>query len=193
MVTILGDYVEDPPAEEKEYLAIGFSPSSVPLKQRWRNNGLSADFLADYVTTFFPARDDDPSTVERQENIHGGVGYIANELLENAMKFNYDITNIPINIQLYLHDDHLVFFVRNSLTEERHAKFKAFIQEVLENDPQELYIAHLERTAEEESCGSGLGILTMLNDYAAKIGWKFEQVQTEPLAFTVTARVEIEL
>lgn len=56
-----------------------------------------------------------------------------------------------------------------------------------------MYITHLERTAEEENCGSGLGILTMLNDYAAKIGWKFEQVQAEPLAFTVTTRVEIEL
>ena len=38
-----------------EYLTLVFSPVSVPLRSRWRNNGLSADFLGDYVTTFLPA------------------------------------------------------------------------------------------------------------------------------------------
>ena len=38
-----------------EYLKISFSPTSMPIQQRWRNNGLSADFLADYLSTLaFP-------------------------------------------------------------------------------------------------------------------------------------------
>ena len=35
------------PASECEYLTLAFSPTSAPLRSRWRNNGLSADFLAD--------------------------------------------------------------------------------------------------------------------------------------------------
>ena len=51
---IYGDFQEDIPGSD-QFLVISFSPSSIPLKQRWRNNGLSADFVADYLTTFFPA------------------------------------------------------------------------------------------------------------------------------------------
>lgn len=40
-----------PPSQE--FLLINFSSSSIPLNQRSRNNGLSADFIADYLTTFF--------------------------------------------------------------------------------------------------------------------------------------------
>jgi hypothetical protein len=53
MIQTFGDFIELPASQE--YLIIGFSPSSIPLKQRWRNNGLSADFMADYLATFFRA------------------------------------------------------------------------------------------------------------------------------------------
>ena len=87
MAEIFGDFIDYLPSSQ-EFLIIGFSPSSTPLKQRWRNNGLSADFLADYLTTFFPGKEDDPNTIQRQAEVKNAVSYIANELLENAMKFN---------------------------------------------------------------------------------------------------------
>jgi hypothetical protein len=42
----LGNYKER--SGECEYLTLAFSPLSAPLRSRWRNNGLSADFLGDY-------------------------------------------------------------------------------------------------------------------------------------------------
>ena len=57
---IIGNFINIDSCAEGEYLQLGFQPSSVPLKQRWRNNGLSADFLGDYVTTFFPRDESDP-------------------------------------------------------------------------------------------------------------------------------------
>ncbi|MEL0588976.1 MAG: hypothetical protein U1O81_07445 [Planktothrix rubescens PR223] len=66
MTQIFGDFVEVPPTSN-EFLVIGFSPSSIPMKHRWRNNGLSANFMADYVTTFFPENQDDPTTVNLQK------------------------------------------------------------------------------------------------------------------------------
>src|SRR5438477_6913961 len=41
--------------ERAEFLSLSFSPLSAPLRSRWRNNGVSADFLGDYVITFLPA------------------------------------------------------------------------------------------------------------------------------------------
>ena len=56
MTQTFGKFIERQ-EEYGEYLKIGFSPTSIPLQQRWRNNGLSADFLADYLSTFFPGKD----------------------------------------------------------------------------------------------------------------------------------------
>jgi len=48
MIQLFGDFKEEP-VNSKEYLELGFSPSSMSLKHRWRNNGLSADFLAPFI------------------------------------------------------------------------------------------------------------------------------------------------
>jgi len=190
MTQIFGDFIE--PSASQEYLIIGFSPSSVPLKQRWRNNGLSADFLADYLTTFFPGNQDEPSTIERQAEIKSAVSYIANELLENAMKFNDETSEYPIDIKLQLESDGVIFSVANSISPQAVDKFQAYIQQLLASEPSELYIQRLEKNAADESCtNSGLGLLTMLTDYTAKLGWKFQTVHQDPEVIAVTTMVQL--
>jgi hypothetical protein len=168
---IFGDYVDDPP-KNIEYLVIGFSPSSIPLKQRWRNNGLSADFLADYLQTFFIGDNE----AEIKADIKNAVSYIANELLENAMKFNDETAQFPTSVVLRLFSNHLIFYVTNSIKSESIEGFQLFIQKLLTEDLDEMYIEQLEKNASEDSNQSGLGFLTMLNDYAAQLGWKFDTV-----------------
>lgn len=193
MTQIFGDFSESL-LSSQEYLIIGFSPTSVPLKQRWRNNGLSADFLADYLTTFFPGDEDDPSTFDRQAEIKGAVSYIANELLENAMKFNDETSNYPISIQLQLHSDILVFSLSNSIPPQAVQPFQLYLKELTSSDPEELYIRQLEKNAEDETgTASRLGYLTMMNDYMAKIGWKFDRVPQNPEIVTVTTMVQLEI
>ncbi|MEG4234863.1 DUF6272 family protein [Microcoleus sp. Pol11C3] len=190
MTQTFGDFIEQPATQE--YLIIGFSPSSVPLKQRWRNNGLSADFLADYLTTFFPGNQDDPATIERQAEIKSAVSYIANELLENAMKFNDETSDYPIDIKLQLESDGVIFSVANSISPQAVDKFQAYIQQLLASEPSELYIQRLEKNAADESCtNSGLGLLTMLTDYTAKLGWKFQTVHKDPEVIAVTTMVQL--
>jgi hypothetical protein len=190
MIQTFGDFIELPASQE--YLIIGFSPSSIPLKQRWRNNGLSADFMADYLATFFPGNEDDSSTIERQAEIKSAVSYIANELLENAMKFNNETSEYPINIKLQLESDGVLFSVVNSISRQGVDKFQAYIQQLLASEPSELYIQQLEKNAVEESCtDSGLGLLTMLTDYSAKIGWKFQTVHKDPEVIAVTTMVQL--
>jgi hypothetical protein len=190
MIQTFGDFIELPASQE--YLIIGFSPSSIPLKQRWRNNGLSADFMADYLATFFPGNEDDSSTIERQAEIKSAVSYIANELLENAMKFNNETSQYPINIKLQLESEGVLFSVVNSISRQGVDKFQAYIQQLLASEPSELYIQQLEKNAVEESCtDSGLGLLTMLTDYSAKIGWKFQTVHKDPEVIAVTTMVQL--
>ena len=190
MIQIFGDFIEQPTSQE--YLIIGFSPSSIPMKQRWRNNGLSADFLADYLTSFFPGNKDEPSTIDRQAEIKSSVSYIANELLENAMKFNNETSEYPIDIKLQLESDGVIFSVVNSISPQAVDKFQAYIQQLLASEPSELYIQQLEKNAADESCTDcGLGLLTMLTDYTAKIGWKFQTVYQDPEVIAVTTLVQL--
>jgi hypothetical protein len=190
MIQTFGDFIELPASQE--YLIIGFSPSSIPLKQRWRNNGLSADFMADYLATFFPGNEDDSSTIERQAEIKSAVSYIANELLENAMKFNNETSEYPINIKLQLESEGVLFSVVNSISRQGVDKFQAYIQQLLASEPSELYIQQLEKNAADESCTDcGLGLLTMLTDYTAKIGWKFQTVHKDPEVIAVTTMVQL--
>ena len=190
MAKTLGEFVE-PDLGIREYLMIGFSPSSVPLRQRWRNNSLSADFMADYVTTFFPAGDD--SAQYRRAEIKDAVSYIANELLENAMKFSADTSKFPVDITLYLHQDELRFYVTNIVDSQAATSFHAVIEEILTSDAEEMYFRQLEENAAVEAAGSArVGYLTMLSNYSTRLGCRFEPLTKHPESVAVTIVVRLD-
>lgn len=191
MTKIFGDFIDELPDSE-EYLAIVFSPSSIPRRQRWRTNGLSANFMADYFTTFFPRGEAANNLINSKKEVKSVVSFIANELLENAMKFNDETIEHPISVTLRLHEDRLVFLANNSVDPQAVGKFQAFIQELVTCDPGELLVHQLEKNAEDGThTASGLGLLTMMNDYLAKLGWKFETVHKDREVITVTTMVQL--
>ncbi len=186
MAQIFGDFIE---AKEGsgEYLKISFHPASAPLQQRWRNNGLSADFLAGYLSTFFPG--DDPTSSERQTEIKDAISYIANELLENAMKFSFASSNPTVSIEMILEAELISLYTTNSFDLNTIQPFQKFIQRILSEDPNELYIEQLERNAEDDIDSSGLGFLTIVNDYGANLAWKFTEISQERDDVAVTTLV----
>ncbi|AFZ16646.1 DUF6272 family protein [Allocoleopsis franciscana] len=191
MTQIFGDFTDTLP-DGQEGLTMVFSPTSVPLKQRWRNNGLSADFMADYFATFFPGSEEANCETVTQEQVKSAVSFIANELLENAMKFNDESLPQPISIRLQMDSHRLVFLATNSVHPQRAKQFQQFIQELTTSDPSELYLCHLEKDPEDTNENlSGLGLLTMINDYQAKLGWKFEMVDQNPDEIAVTTMVQL--
>ena len=185
-----GDFIEE--GTGIEFLKLNFSPFSISLKQRWHNNGLSADFLADYWSTFFHTEEKN-SIVSKSEEVKNAVGYIANELLENAMKFSYAPAGQPVSIGLHLDENRMRFYVTNSINPQTVTEFQQFIQRLLTEDPDDLYIAQLEKNAEadDEDEGSHLGFLTMLNDYDAILAWKFEKIQYNPDITILTTMVKL--
>ncbi|MFK5969450.1 MAG: DUF6272 family protein [Candidatus Marithrix sp.] len=185
MIKIFGNVIEKPD-ESEGYLVIGFSPNSISIRQRWRNNGLSADFLADYIVSFFPKTKNNPNYIDKHVEIKGVVSYVANELLENAMKFSDKNSSFPIRMQLQLYENSIEFFVTNSILDKSVTQFQTYIQTILNSDTQELYIEQLEKNAaDENSTDSGLGLLTMINDYTAKVGWKFEIDNKKTIVTTI--------
>ena len=190
MKEVYGQFEELRPGPDSESLNLSFWPGYVPLKQRGRNNGLSADFLGDYVTTFFPLDDNEPATRQRQAEIRGAVSFVANELLENAMKFHDETQPEPITISLCLHKDQVVFHESNGSSSHAAAGFRAFVARLIESDPGELYMQQIEENAVSER-SAGLGYLTMINDYGATLAWRFEPGAND--GFRVTTQVTIKI
>lgn len=175
MNQVFGDFREEL-AKNEHFLVISFSPTSIPLQQRWRNNGLSADFVADYLGSFFPVSEDDPQTIYRQKELKGAVSYIANELLENAMKYHDETSNNSIQFGIYLLSNAIVLFCHNYISNLQEPQFLKIIDNLTSRDAGELYIEQLEKLAEDEdNRTSGLGLITIMNDYQAKLGWKLEK------------------
>lgn len=180
-----------------EHLEISFSPTSRPLQQRWRNNGLSADFLADYLATFFPGADS--SSQDRPTEIKDAVSFIANELLENAMKFNYAPSQHSVGIEVYLGEDQVSLYVTNSVDPQTIADFQTFVQRLLTEDTDELFMEQLMQNAEKEDADdetagqSGLGYLTMINDYGVTLAWKFEPPEPNSDVIMVTTMAQLKV
>jgi hypothetical protein len=192
MCKIFGDFITEIP-EQTGYLQIGFSPGSLPLKQRWQTNGLSADFISEYLEVFFVGQRLSQGEIKISSATHEAVKYIANELLENAMKFSAPDAPSPTRISFFLLDNQVVFQVANITTSEFADNLEVLINILLNHDPQELYVAKMEANAEEVSDNSGLGFLSMICDYSAKLSWKFEPLASNPSLIVVATMVKLDI
>jgi hypothetical protein len=192
MPQIFGDFLESFPPDQ-DSLELTFTPNLLPIKKRWLSNRLSANFMADYFSNFLPVDEDDPAEQRRIKESKGAVSYVANELLKNAIKFNNQRTNFKIKFGIdFIEEADMtaVLFATNIVSAEGLDKFQKFIQELLCSYPEKLYVQQIEKSAEEENSGaSGSGFLAMINDYSAKLGWKFEIVQKDPKMIGVTTMV----
>jgi hypothetical protein len=195
MPQLFGDFIDNFPPEH-DSLELTFTPSSRPIKQRWKNNRLSAHFVADYFTNFLPI-EDEPNSEQRIKESKGAVSYVANELLENAIKFNDENCNHKVRFGIHFVEkpDEVtaVIFASNSIKASGVNKLKKFIEELIASDPNDMYVSQVEKSVEEDTEASGLGILTMINDYSAQLGWKIEIIQHDSSVFTVTTMAQIKV
>ncbi|HAG79629.1 MAG TPA: ATP-binding protein [Cyanobacteria bacterium UBA12227] len=196
MNQVFGDFIDHFPPEQ-DSLELTFSPSSRPIKKRWRNNRLSAHFVADYFTNFLPVDEDEADHQQRLKEGKNAVSYVANELLENAMKFHDEESKNKVKFGIHFLEEEeavtAVIFATNNVKPEGVDKLKAFIEELLSSDPNDMYVSQIEKSAEEGSESSGLGLLTMINDYSAKMGWNLETVQGESSGTIVTTMAQVKV
>jgi hypothetical protein len=195
MSQIFGEFIEQFPVGN-DALELSFSSRHKPVNGKWRNHRLSAYFMADYFSNLMPNDENTEQSKERLNNLKSAVSYISNELLENAMKFHERSNNIPVKLGICFLEElgeiTAVIFTKNSIKHKNVYKFQVFIDNLLSADPNELYIQQIEKAAEDQDGeASGLGLLTTINDYSAKLGWKFEPEPRDPVMIAVTTMAQI--
>ncbi len=186
---LFGDFRENLPASE-EYLTIGFSPGRRPLQKRWENNELSADFIADYYRSFHVDQQELKGAEADEidiENVRDAVKYISNELFENSMKFQLHSMGVSAKIALSLYDEEIVFSISNGVSKQQSVVFQEYIQRFINNDPQDLYFEIMRASAREENVEqSGMGLLSMVCDYGATLGWRFALTEDDACVLVTT-------
>lgn len=177
-------------SSSQEYLTLNFAPTSAPKRQqRWRANGISADFLGDYFAAFFPGEKVPESAIDLKGTVKAAVSYIANELLENALKYSDD-SAMPIAITLWLQEREIVFQVTNYANPATAQHYQEFVTRIDAGDVDELYLQQLEKTALGEG-GSCMGILTILHDYSVRGGWHFESDSSHPSTVAIKTMIHL--
>ena len=158
--------------------------SDGPLGVSWQHASETCEFLGD-VFALRHARNGADYNDARHSII-----YLVNELLENAIKFRVPGT---IRVECSLHEGNFELTVRNETSAEVATRFQTLIEELISRDPGELLIERIEaNAADENSSGSGLGLLTLMNDYGARLGWDF-RTSTSGAAVTLSTHAALTL
>ncbi|MEO0536049.1 MAG: DUF6272 family protein [Cyanobacteria bacterium P01_A01_bin.123] len=170
MTLILGDFIEYLPSK-RDSATINFTFSYNSANHQYLNNHLSFGIIAIHMLKSIGIQFSNNATGKENE-IRNSVDYIANELLENSIKYGEHSFH-EINIEIHVFECRVVIISTNLVNELREKLFQTYIQKIITSDVSELYFKQLEENIDNNQ-KSGLGLLTIINDYKAKVGWKFE-------------------
>lgn len=190
MKSFFGNFVDVCPFDG-EYLNISVAMSSGSVEADWRKNTLCAEFIAKYMLNTITAHRTKREIEHR--DIKDTINYIANEMFENAVKFTSAIGTRSISFRVHHDGDIIRFYVRNSIDKPQIEPFQTLIDELLDGDANTMYFERLEANDSADGDNtSGLGYLSIMNDYGADIAWKFEPSDSTHPDF-VTTMIEINI
>jgi hypothetical protein len=159
----IGTYTE---GELAALVEVELFPSNFAV--RWDLCGATSDFFAAY----FARLPECGGAPEANRGVEGAISYVLNEVIENAVKFQAGGT-IQVRVGLDVDGDELVFVVTNLITEGAAQALRPRLEQLVAGDAQELLLQRVEENAANPEVGaSGLGFLTMITDYEARLGWR---------------------
>jgi hypothetical protein len=183
---ILGEYTDE--ARVKPLSQTSLIVDSVDMTENWRRVSLTSDFMAKYYSYYFPYREKAKERISR-EAAENSISFVLNELIENTAKYT-DSANKTVTVKILLLEEHIIFQVSNFVTPGPADSFFNLARDILESNPEELYIKRLEKNTEADSGDSGLGYLTLINDYGVAMGFRFEKQGQDLFRVTVQARMK---
>lgn len=140
-----------------------------PLELKWHHCATTSDFFAElFALPFHASRND-------YKEVRHNIGYVVNELIENALKFREPG---EIVVEAAMEQGNFKVKVTNVIAEASAADFQRLLAEITMGDPADHLIRRIEANAEDaDATGSGLGLLTLMSDYGARLAWIFSPTE----------------
>lgn len=157
----LGNYLHR--AWDESEIEVHVSKSLAP----WDFANRAAHFLAEWLRPMVASEHLAPDAID----------YVLNELLENAVKY---AAEGKIEVRAALQPAQLSLSLRHSVSAARSETFAAKAKALIERDPFELFTEIVENNGDQQvSTGAGLGLVTMINDYGASLGFVFQSLSQQ--------------
>ena len=154
-----------------------------PLGLTWKHSGITSDFIASIVAIRY--RD----ARGHYNQVRHDVGYLANELLENTIKFRAP-GDVILAVSVGNHTFRLT--ITSKLDVPNTVKFKRVLDVLGSESPGELLLKRIEANAlSTDGTASGLGLLTLLGDYEATLEWIFDEDADWGATLTTHAAIAI--
>jgi hypothetical protein len=150
---------------------------------KWARCGATSDYLAQYQSI----------NIKQDQQTQILMSSVINELMENAVKFSADKTKmITVSIQHYGYD--VVIEAINITDKSGVDGIKNFVKKLESGSSYEdLFFTQLESSFKFDAAGltSGIGILSILKDYSAKLGIRIEVISELNHTFRVYVQMLI--
>ncbi|OHE72341.1 MAG: hypothetical protein A2007_04770 [Verrucomicrobia bacterium GWC2_42_7] len=154
----------------------------------WRHCDVFSKLITDYAGTFLQEKRDSRYTSRNWFGLKDSISYLANEMLENALKFR---DGGEISFQIDILESQVVFFVTNIIHKSKVAKFQELLLYYGSKPAEDILLETLEKNSTGDSKASAIGLLTIINDHEAKVSWEFEPLDpmTDFIKVTTSARL----
>lgn len=156
---ILGDYVEvDESRTPLARLELIIIPQDYTVD--WHRCGLTADFFADFFAPSFPDT----------ECAMNALSTVCNELIENGVKFSTEKQH-PVRVLARHFESSVILEATNSADADQADAFVEFVEGLLGEDPELLFLSRIEdMDFDEAAAPGGLGLITVKKDFLSGIG-----------------------
>lgn len=175
----VGNYIEWQGARRPlSLLRLAFLPLDMIVQ--WRRCGQSADYVAGFLSYQF---------------VESGramiiLSTIVNELLENTVKFSHD-KKLAVSFSAAFFGDITLIEARNNVNEAQMKTFCDFIDRLVNEDLDELFISQIEDSADQMTTSAGLGLITLRKDYVTDMGFHIARIPDTNL-YEVTVQLHLD-
>ena len=145
----------------------------------WGRCGMTADYMAHFFAYSF----------ENTSVVQNMMSTILNELVENIVKFSADKRR-EVSITLSHYGETVTITTYNCATAVHADGLARLVQTLLSENLEELFKQQIEQTVATNRAVSGLGLLTLMRDYNARLGLRISPSENTEL---VDAVVQITL
>ncbi|MCW0002112.1 ATP-binding protein [Pararhizobium sp. YC-54] len=136
-----------------------------PLDLSFKHCAITSDFVAEFVALRYR------TSRSLYREVRCNVGYLINELIENAVKFR---EGGEVLVEASMEANTFRAKVSNFIDKATAQRFQHLLSEITTGDPGESLIERIEANATQASMSSsGLGLLTLMSDYGVHFAWVF--------------------